>query len=115
MGWSSRARRETYLLVEDGLSLSTVSGLLAVVAALTLRGERVLALLVLCHLVRSSGISLHVKEQNINAQAYVCLRHALPLQTGSHMNQQKLRAPAARNIQVRRVLRSDESKTGVTQ
>jgi hypothetical protein len=53
--------------VEDGLSLSTVSGLLAVVTALTLRGERVLALLVLCHLVRSSDMSLPVKEQNIKS------------------------------------------------
>ena len=40
------------LLVEDGLGLTTVSGLLAVVTALALGGERVLALLVLRHLVR---------------------------------------------------------------
>ena len=39
------------LLVEDGLGLTTVTGLLAVVTALALRGERVLALLVLRHLV----------------------------------------------------------------
>lgn len=42
-----------YLLVEDGLGLTTVSRLLAVVTALTLRKERRLARLVLCHLMRS--------------------------------------------------------------
>jgi hypothetical protein len=44
----------TYLLVEDGLGLTTVSGLLAVVTALALCSERILALLVLGHLVRSN-------------------------------------------------------------
>ena len=41
----------TYLLVEDGLSLTTVTGLLTVVTTLSLRGQRILALLVLGHLV----------------------------------------------------------------
>jgi len=40
------------LLVEDGLGLTTVTGLLTVVTTLSLGGERVLALLVLGHLVR---------------------------------------------------------------
>ena len=41
----------THLLVEDGLSLTTVTGLLTVVTTLSLRGQRILALLVLGHLV----------------------------------------------------------------
>jgi hypothetical protein len=45
---------KTHLLVEDWLRLTTVSGLLAVVTALALSSLRVLALLVLCNLVRSS-------------------------------------------------------------
>ena len=40
------------LLVEDGLGLTTVTRLLAVVTALALGGQGVLALLVLRHLVR---------------------------------------------------------------
>ena len=43
----------THLLVEDGLSLTTVTGLLAHVTALSLDDLRVLALLVLRHLVRA--------------------------------------------------------------
>ena len=42
---------KTYLLVEDGLSLTTVTGLLAHVTALSLDDLRVLALLVLGDLV----------------------------------------------------------------
>ena len=40
------------LLVEDGLGLTTVTGLLTVVTALALGGQGILALLVLRHLVR---------------------------------------------------------------
>lgn len=46
--------RRLRLLVEDGLGLSTVTALLAVVAPLALRRRRVLALLVLRDLVRSA-------------------------------------------------------------
>ena len=41
----------TDLLVEDGLGLTTITGLLAVITTLSLGGERVLALLVLGDLV----------------------------------------------------------------
>ena len=41
----------THLLVEDGLGLTTVTGLLAVITTLSLSRQRVLALLVLRHLV----------------------------------------------------------------
>ena len=37
--------------MEDGLGLTTVTGLLTVVTTLSLRGQRILALLVLGHLV----------------------------------------------------------------
>lgn len=42
--------------MEDGLGLTTVTGLLAVVTTLALGGERVLALLVLRHLMRPINI-----------------------------------------------------------
>ena len=51
------------LLVEDGLSLTTITGLLSVVTTLSLREERVLALLVLGDLVGSvfaAGLALAV-------------------------------------------------------
>lgn len=41
----------TDLLVENGLSLTTVTRLLAIIASLSLREKRVLALFVLCHFV----------------------------------------------------------------
>lgn len=44
---------ETYLLVEDRLSLTTVAGLLTVVTTLSLCRQRILALLVLGHFVRA--------------------------------------------------------------
>ena len=41
----------THLLVEDGLGLTTITGLLSVVTTLSLREEGILALLVLGHLM----------------------------------------------------------------
>ena len=49
----TRKARATYLFVEDGLGLTTVTALLAVVTALSLCENGVLALLVLGHFVRS--------------------------------------------------------------
>ena len=46
-----------HLLVEDGLGLTTITGLLAVVTPLTLRVEGSLASLVLCHLVGTIEIN----------------------------------------------------------
>ena len=50
-------RRWTDLLVEDGLGLTTITGLLAVVTTLSLRVEGSLASLVLCHLVGTIEIN----------------------------------------------------------
>ena len=43
--------------MEDGLGLTTITGLLAVVTTLSLSRQRILALLVLGHLVRAIQIS----------------------------------------------------------
>ena len=50
-----------YLLVEDGLGLTTVTRLLTVVTTLSLRGQRILALLVLGHLVWPARRSKRVR------------------------------------------------------
>ena len=50
--------------MEDGLGLSTITGLLSVVAALTLRRGRVLSLLVLSHLVRATAELGHFRIIN---------------------------------------------------
>ena len=47
----NQVSERTHLLVEDGLGLTTVTALLAVVATLPLREDGVLALLVLRHLM----------------------------------------------------------------
>ena len=51
----------THLLVEDGLRLTTVTRLLTVVTTLSLRGQRILALLVLGHLVGPARRSKRVR------------------------------------------------------
>ena len=48
---SGKNTTTTHLLVEDGLRLTTVTGLLAIVTTLSLSRQRILALLVLGHLV----------------------------------------------------------------
>lgn len=72
----------THLLVEDRLSLTTVTRLLAVVTALSLREERILALLVLRHFMGPVRIQSapHFEITHI-VQTYVCFLHALPLQS----------------------------------
>lgn len=72
----------THLLVEDGLGLTTVTALLAVVATLPLREDGVLALLVLGDLVGPvlwSAKNLFKGQGGTN----VCFLQALPLQSAS--------------------------------
>lgn len=63
-----------HLLVEDGLSLTTITGLLAIVTALSLREERGLARLVLRYLVRAIQTTtfqhLLTHTQNITPRTY---------------------------------------------
>jgi hypothetical protein len=59
------------LFVEDGLGLTTVSRLLAVVAAFALHYFRLLALLILCHLVRSISSGM-VKKRLVSCYFIVC-------------------------------------------
>ena len=47
----------THLLVEDGLGLTTITGLLAVITALAMCEERVLALLVLRDFMRTARMA----------------------------------------------------------
>lgn len=52
------------LLVEDGLCLTTVTRLLAVVPALSLGEQGILALLVLGHLMRASRNMVRLKSRS---------------------------------------------------
>jgi hypothetical protein len=110
---SRKPRIETHLLVEDGLGLATVAGLLTVVAALALRGERVLALLVLRDLVRSGATSsapasrkqnIHVRVLAALLASAVCPIASAPLSVSTHALQRSFaRAP---DSHVRRVLQN---------
>ena len=93
------------LLVEDGLGLTTVTGLLAVVTTLSLSRQRVLALLVLRHLV-GAYIQPH-REYSFHASTtggtYVCFLQVLPLQsihniTINTLSPQTFRARAYRSV-----------------
>ena len=57
----------THLLVEDGLGLTTVTRLLTVVTTLALRRQRILALLVLGHLM---GAAVRRKRGGGRAQQH---------------------------------------------
>jgi hypothetical protein len=75
-----------HLLMKDGFSLTTITRLLPIVAALSLCEQRVLALLVLRDLVRTMGDAsrfyLAIAKLHKNEGTYVCFLQVFPLQSG---------------------------------
>ena len=104
------------LLVEDGLGLTTITGLFSVITTLSLSEEGSLSSLVLGDFVGTINIqvkwsrkaceSMHTKWVFVG-KTYVCFLHVFPLQS-EDPNQQHISfiiSPCKWNLQVRRVLR----------
>jgi hypothetical protein len=71
---SGHNKTSTHLLVEDRLSLTTISRLLPVVTALSLCEKRVLALLVLSHFMRSKQSKLWFRDQIAYSEYHTSVR-----------------------------------------